>query len=186
MKLFIALLHHPVYNKSGQVITTSITGFDLHDIARSALSYGVLGYYVVNPLEAQRKFAERIVGCWRRGESFDFNPTRAEAFDILKLKSDLGEAVADISRMCKAQPKIVATSAKADKGTGYREMSEILEKSEDPHLILFGTGWGLAREIVDSSDYVLEAIKGKTGYRHLSVRSAVAITLDRLLGEGRR
>ena len=34
----------------------------------------------------------------------------------------------------------------------------------------------------DSSDYVLAPIEGK-GYNHLSVRSAVAIILDRLLGD---
>ena len=48
--------------------------------------------------------------------------------------------------------------------------------------MLFGTGWGLTQEVKDSSDYVLAPIEGK-GYNHLSVRSAVAIILDRLLGD---
>lgn len=185
MKLFIALLHHPVYNKTGEVITTSVTGFDLHDIARVALAYGVLGYYVVNPLSPQREFAERIASCWRRGESFDFNPTRAEAFEILKIASSLDEVVDDIRALCGVTPKIVATSARVPSGIGHKELGIEIESSKDPYLILFGTGWGLTKEIIESADYVLEPIKGKTEYRHLSVRAAVAIILDRLLGRER-
>ena len=49
--------------------------------------------------------------------------------------------------------------------------------------MLFGTGWGLTDEIMDMSDYILEPIRGNTRYNHLSVRAAVAIILDRLLGE---
>jgi len=40
----------------------------------------------------------------------------------------------------------------------------------------------LTKEVKDDSDYVLAPIEGK-GYNHLSVRSAVAIILDRLLGD---
>jgi hypothetical protein len=183
MKLYIALLHHPVHNKSGEVITTSITGFDLHDIARSALTYGVSGYYVVNPIAAQLNFAERIVGCWRKGESFDFNPTRAEAFELLKLASSLDEVKESIKSVCGAYPKVVATSAKAENGVSYSDLSEKIKRSDEPYLLIFGTGWGLTKEAIDSSDIVLEPIVGVTDYRHLSVRSAVAVILDRLLGK---
>jgi hypothetical protein len=61
-------------------------------------------------------------------------------------------------------------------------MRQLLADLETPFLMLFGTGWGLTREVKDGSDYVLAPIEGK-GYNHLSVRSAVAIILDRLLGE---
>ena len=61
MSLYLALLHYPVYNKNGAVVTTAITGFDLHDIALSAMTFGLRRYFVVNPVEAQLKFAERIV-----------------------------------------------------------------------------------------------------------------------------
>jgi hypothetical protein len=60
-------------------------------------------------------------------------------------------------------------------------LRRLLEDRGTPFLILFGTGWGLTQEVKDSSDYVLVPIEGK-GYNHLSVRSAVAIILDRLLG----
>jgi hypothetical protein len=36
---------------------------------------------------------------------------------------------------------------------------------------------------MESCDHILDPIRGKTRYNHLSVRSAVAIILDRLLGE---
>jgi hypothetical protein len=36
---------------------------------------------------------------------------------------------------------------------------------------------------MEQADYILEPIYGPGEYNHLSVRSAVAIILDRLLGE---
>jgi hypothetical protein len=61
-------------------------------------------------------------------------------------------------------------------------MNKLLHKGGDAsYLILLGTGWGLTREVTEEADYVLEPIEGK-GYNHLSVRTAAAIILDRLLG----
>ena len=181
--VYIALLHNPVYNKNKETVTTSITGFDLHDISRSALTYGITRYYVINPLEAQRQFAARIINCWKRGESFKFNPTRANAFKILKLVSQLDDVLNDIEEETGELPRIISTSAKASAGIRFKKMRLMMEKSRRPYLILFGTGWGLAKEIIDRSDIILEPIVGRTEYRHLSVRSAVAIVLDRLFGQ---
>ena len=47
-------------------------------------------------------------------------------------------------------------------------------------LLLFGTGWGFTEDFLSSVDYILEPIKGIKEFNHLSVRSAVAITLDRI------
>ncbi len=52
---------------------------------------------------------------------------------------------------------------------------------EEPYLILFGTGWGIAKEVMEKADYALKPIEGNTDYNHLSVRSAAAVVLDRLL-----
>jgi hypothetical protein len=49
-------------------------------------------------------------------------------------------------------------------------------------LILFGTAWGLAQEVIAAGDGILTPIAGAGSYNHLSVRSAAAIVLDRLLG----
>src|SRR5258706_2622956 len=40
-RIYIALLHHPVYDKNGQVVTTAVTNMDIHDIARAAETYGL-------------------------------------------------------------------------------------------------------------------------------------------------
>ena len=61
-------------------------------------------------------------------------------------------------------------------------MSEKIRSGDHPHLLVFGTGFGLADEIMKQMDYVLEPIWGPTDFNHLSVRSAAAIILDRLLG----
>ena len=51
-----------------------------------------------------------------------------------------------------------------------------------PVLFMFGTGQGLADQLITSSDYLLTPVTGITDYNHLSVRSAMAIVLDRWLG----
>jgi hypothetical protein len=47
-------------------------------------------------------------------------------------------------------------------------------------LLLFGTASGLHSSCLELCDKVLCPIEGGTGYNHLSVRSAVAIVLDRI------
>ena len=37
--LYIVLLHYPVYNKEGKIVTTAIANMDIHDIARLAKTY---------------------------------------------------------------------------------------------------------------------------------------------------
>ena len=83
--VYLALLHAPVYNKNKEIVTTSITGFDLHDIARSAATYGIKKYFVVNPMPAQRAFAQRIFEFWMEKTSLEFNWTRAEAFKLIPI-----------------------------------------------------------------------------------------------------
>jgi hypothetical protein len=51
-----------------------------------------------------------------------------------------------------------------------------------PVLLIFGTGKGLTEEVIAHCDYLLLPIHGFTDFNHLSVRSAVAIVLDRWLG----
>ena len=58
-RLAIALVHHPVLDKNGQIVTTAVTNMDIHDIARSAATYGVRRFYVVTPVKALRRTWER-------------------------------------------------------------------------------------------------------------------------------
>jgi hypothetical protein len=182
--IYIALLHHPVYNKRGDIVTTCITGFDLHDIARSAATFGIKKYFVVNPLPAQREFAKRIFEFWQDDTSLEFNWTRAEAFKLISIKETLEEAIEDIIRVEGERPKIIATSAKAQgKRVKSRDLRLEIRNSNSPYLLLFGTGWGMTDELLGRADAILEPIVGPNPYNHLSVRAACAIILDRLLGE---
>jgi hypothetical protein len=67
--------------------------------------------------------------------------------------------------------------------TTYAEARGRLTAASRPVVIAFGTGWGLAGELVAGADLRLEPIAAAadTGYNHLSVRAACAITLDRLV-----
>lgn len=182
MPVYIALLHHPVYNKRKEIVSTCITGFDLHDIARTALTYGVKKYYVVNPLPAQREFARRIFDFWMDEDSLEFNWTRAEAFKLISIKEALEEVIREIQEIEGVRPKIVGTSAKKKGTAKFENLRLEIRDSGKPFLIVLGTGWGLADEFFDQVDCVLEPISGSSDYNHLPVRSANAIILDRLLG----
>lgn len=175
----IALLHHPVYNKNGDIVTTCVTGFDLHDIARTALTYGIYKYFVVNPIKAQQEFVKRILGCWRSEQSYLHNWTRAEAFALIDLKDSLDQVIAELGN-----PKIVVTSAKPKGTISFSGLREKFKSEDENYLIVFGTGWGLADKVMQRADFVLEPVVGPTEYNHLSVRSAAAIILDKLLSPG--
>ena len=66
--------------------------------------------------------------------------------------------------------------------TAYPDMREIIWKRSEAFLLLLGTGWGLADDLMDSCDYTLAPIAVGERYNHLPVRVAAGIMLDRLLG----
>jgi len=181
--VYVALLHHPVYDKNGQVVTTAVTNMDIHDIARAGCTYGIRGFYVVTPVKVLQKLARKIIAHWEEGYGSQYNVTRKEALALARIRDTLDDVLIDIERECGEKPLLIGTSAKARKGpTSFIELRDMLERKTRPFLILLGTGWGLTEAIIEQSDYVLEAIEGLTDYNHLSVRSAAAIILDRLLG----
>ena len=49
-RVAIALLHHPVYDKNRQVVTTAVTNLDIHDIARASRTFGLSRYFIVTPV----------------------------------------------------------------------------------------------------------------------------------------
>jgi hypothetical protein len=51
-----------------------------------------------------------------------------------------------------------------------------------PLVLAFGTAWGLSDTFMAAADYILDPLAGAGTYNHLSVRSAVSIILDRVLG----
>ena len=180
MKLYVALLHHPAQNRIGETITTSLTNLDLHDIARSSRTFGVSGYFVVHPMPAQLRMAERILDHWLHGYGAQVNPDRRDALGTIRLVSTLEETLVTIQEECGAAPFVVATGARIEKPTIIVENLKKKIAAQTPVLILFGTGSGLAEEVFSGVDALLEPIHGVNGYNHLSVRSAAAIYLDRL------
>ena len=98
-KLYIALMHTPVYNKGGEVITTSITNLDVHDISRVVRTYGVRRYFMVHPQESQRQLVEKMISYWQHGFGGDYNPDRKEALRLLELLSDINEVQQRITQL---------------------------------------------------------------------------------------
>lgn len=181
--LYLALMHAPVYNKNMETIATSITNLDIHDIARSAMTFGAKRYYIVHPAEAQRALALRIMGYWQEGFGSEYNQNRQEAFSRVRLASDLAEIEAEIEKEQGRRALKVATDAHQNPNTiSYSALRQRIEETDDPVLLLFGTGWGLIQEVLDSCDLILDPVYGPGEWNHLSVRSAASIILDRLRG----
>lgn len=184
----MALLHHSMRDKQGKVVTTAVTNLDIHDIARASRTFGVSRYFLVTPLEGQQAVVKRIVGHWQEGAGREYNANRADAFGVLRLVNWLGDAVAEITQETKQSPFVVMTSAKQTAGVksisseGLRQKLKTLDR---PVLLVFGTGWGMVEELLRTADAVMEPIvpEQESEYNHLSVRAAVAIYLDRLLGK---
>jgi tRNA (guanine37-N1)-methyltransferase len=180
--VFVALLHHPVYDKNRQIVTTAVTNMDIHDIARCGRTYGIRRFYVVTPVKSLQKLALKILEHWEEGYGSRYNATRKEALALARIHDTLDDVIIDIEREWGEKPLIAATSARTGENrTSFAELRDVLRDKPHPILILLGTGWGLTDEVFSRADYILEAIQGPTDYNHLSVRSAAAIILDRLL-----
>ena len=63
-ELYLILLHHPVLDKNGLIVTTALTNMDIHDIARSARTYGVRHFYVATPVRPLQALATKIMAHW--------------------------------------------------------------------------------------------------------------------------
>ena len=182
--VYLGLVHYPIYNKNGEVITTAITNFDVHDIARTARTYNIKSYFLIHPLESQTKLIEDILTYWRDGFGGEYNPDRKEALNVAEIVPDIAAAVQYIKAAEGQLPLIVTTDARQyDNSVSYAHLRREIAIGERPCLLLFGTGWGIEKKAMAQFDYILEPIYGPGDYNHLPVRAAVAIILDRLLGE---
>jgi hypothetical protein len=180
----VGLVHYPVRDRAGTVVASNITNFDIHDIARASRSYGVDRYYIIHPHQEQLMFVSRILEHWRLGEGSRYNPMRRTALNHVRPVESISEAVKDWGE----DTLLVGTTARDIPGVeriSFRSLREQIEsRPERRILLLFGTGFGLTTEVLSEMGALLEPIKGAPpqDYRHLSVRSAVTICLDRLLG----
>jgi hypothetical protein len=181
-ELFIALIHHPVLDRRGKIVTAAVTSLDIHDLARAARTYGVRAMYVAHPVAEQREFARRVIDHWLLGAGQKFDSRRREALRNVEVVRDLDEALGAAERDAGARPLVVHTSARSESGASTAELRAMVERAGPPLMILFGTGFGLAPDVLERADIVMAPIRGADSYNHLSVRSAAGIILDRLRG----
>lgn len=178
-------MHFPVVNKQGDLVTSSVTTLDVHDMSRICRTYGVETLFVVTPLEVQRELVGQIIDHWQTGFGATYNPTRKEALGITRVTGTLQEAIAEVEEATGGTPQILVPDARRFPNVmSYPRARKMLQQG-GVYLILFGTAWGLDPSQVERADIVLAPIEGRSGYRHLPVRAAAAVILDRLLGESR-
>ncbi|HLB93634.1 MAG TPA: tRNA (guanosine(37)-N1)-methyltransferase TrmD [Candidatus Babeliales bacterium] len=182
---YVVLMHDQVVLKdSQQVGTSSVTSLDLHDIARSAATYGIKNYYIVTPLVDQQRIVQTLLDFWNGSSGIKHNIHRHIAVSKIKLKNSLEEVLQDIYAQEQVEPVLVSTSAKASylaQRISYFDQ-EIVWQRAAPVLLLFGTACGLSSGLLERSDFILGPVMGFSDFNHLSVRSATAIVLDRWLG----
>lgn len=182
---YVALLHGDVIvDDEGKVGATSVTSIDIHDIARSSRTYGIKNFFIITPLVDQQKIVRKLLDFWQTGAGLEYNASRYEAIKQVEIMVQLQDAIERITQQEGQAPLIVATSARSIEHPGtitFYDQTQVWQSGR-PVLFLFGTGRGIAQEILARSDYLLVPIEGLSEYNHLSVRSAVAIALDRWIG----
>jgi len=185
---YTALLHNDVLISDSQVEgTTSVTSIDIHDIARSSRTYGVQQFFVVTHLIDQRKIVDKLLQFWAT-EGIEYNCSRHHAVSHVSVKDRLDQVIEAIELKEGKKPIVVATSAREidhPHVITFYDQAEVW-KSERPVLLIFGTGRGLSDERMHKANFLLKPVRSCEDYNHLSVRSAVAIVLDRWLGINER
>lgn len=177
--LSIALVHYPVLNRLGEVISSTVDSFDFFDASRLALTYGVDRMYIVHPEPAQQALIDRLIA---HGQTQGRKDAERGYFEHSVGVHDLDTAIAEVQSRYGTRPKVVATTAKSGRPrVSVPELRAALSP-EDPQLWLIGKAWGMTDAAIEAADCVVESIDTGTGYNHLSVRSALAIYIDRLLG----
>ena len=168
---------------------------DIHDISRSARTFGIKRYFIVTPIDVQHDLVGRILGHWSTERSREYHPDRVEAVSRVRLARDFNEVKAAIKAECGEEPEVVLTDASAlpssvapsSSYADYRRELEEDTKRTRPVVVVFGTGWGISDVFYPEVHRILAPVYGPKDaqggeYNHLSVRAAVAIILDRLFG----
>ncbi len=184
-RLAVALVHHPVLDGRADIVTTAVTNLDVHDLARSARSYGCSDYFVTHPIAAQRELVTRIRDHWTEGSSGRRIPDRREALGVLRIVDSLDAAIDALGGRASVEVWVTAARELGDSVAFSEARARLWDAAADPRavLVVFGTGWGLAPAVTNGADALLEPIRAAAGdYNHLSVRAACAIALDRLCG----
>jgi hypothetical protein len=176
----MALVHHPVLDRRGDVVTSAVTNLDIHDLARLATTYRLARFYLVTPAEEQQRLVARIVAHWQEGYGASYNPDRNLALDCLQVKHCFADAFADWKSVAGPESLAILTGARHQDGLDFPAAQKVA--SESPVMLVFGTGHGLAPQLYEPGHSILAPVRAGQ-YNHLSVRTAAAIILDRLIGE---
>lgn len=180
--LYIGLVHYPCRDRHDKIVTTMITPLDVTDIARSACTYNVTQFFIVTPLLSQQGIAQKLIDFWLKAEP-DV-AYRRPALQLARVVDKLEASFHQVVQREGVAPLLIGTDARELQGgrISYERLRQMIETDPQPVYLLFGTGWGLALEVLERVDYFLPPIWGPGAYNHLSVRAAVAIILDRLRG----
>ncbi len=181
---YVILMHDQVVLADDRIGTSSVTSIDIHDIARSASTYGIKKYFMVTLLKDQQRIVNTFLNFWRSDVAIEYNPQRHEALRTLSLVDSLDKALEQVELDTGLKPLLIATSAKKHEEVpplSYHDQ-EIVWKQKRPVVLLLGTAQGLAPELLSRCDYLLGPVEGFSDYNHLSVRSAAAVIFDRWLG----
>jgi len=171
-EIAVALVHHPVLNSKGETSTTAITSTDIHDFARSCAFFDVAPVYIVHPAGGMHEFVRDMLAYWLDGAGGVRNPGRKAAMELLRLAKSLEEVLQGNDF------HVWYTSASPPDGQ-TTDIEKLLDMA-GRHLIVFGTGHGLDAAALPKPNGWLSPIAGIGKVRHLSVRAALSIYLDRM------
>ena len=183
MRLYTGLVHYPVYNKNRKKIASAVTNLDLHDISRLSRTYGLNKFYVITPLTDQQEFTKSLINHWKSGFGASYNVDRKEAIEVIEVTASIEAAVNNIVEADGERPVTIVTCASKVKDSISFGRAKKIINSDKAVLLLFGTAWGLHDDVLNSANYVLNAVEGNSDYNHLSVRVAAGIIIDRLTGQ---
>lgn len=181
---YVALMHDQVMVPGNDEGTSSVTSIDVHDIARSAKTYGLKHYFIVTPLLDQQKIIQTLLDFWHTGVGVTYNTHRHDAVKQATLADSLDHVIGEIEAREGVKPLLIGTSAREVTGVTsitYYDQEEVWQHKR-PVLLILGTARGLSEKLLARCDYVLVPLAGFSPFNHLSVRSAAAIIFDRWLG----
>ncbi|RUA06123.1 MAG: RNA methyltransferase, partial [Fusobacteria bacterium] len=106
-KIYLGLVHYPVYNRNQETVATSVTNFDIHDISRSCSTYDVKGYHIITPVDAQIELTSRVIGYWKDGLGGKYNKDREEAFTNTYVTESIEKAIEEIEKVEGKKPVVI-------------------------------------------------------------------------------
>ena len=90
----LALVHHPTVDRTGKVITTALTNFDIHDLARSSMTFGLAGYHIVTPITSQRDKAAYVAKLWMDDAQGEH---RASALQLVRTADSIETVIEELT-----------------------------------------------------------------------------------------